>query len=244
MHPLIFTNIETTEFGRFAIVIDELDGGGFTGYSHKSKSKVLLNKGGIVHESGNIAHEIKDLIRTASITTGKVLAAKLSDPDGFVKGKMHVGYVVSKGLGVSSVPMQTNGINLAATAAGQEALYPLLARWSVGARGRDEEITLIFERVEELPPEIRAMLRRHVGLTDIVRLIETQSILCVAGLDQVGKVANFIITPQHRATVHANLVSEVDTKRAPSVVLVNFRCLKVLDRGVVTQGPGNANLGS
>jgi len=150
---------------------------------HGSECKVFLDKGSAIHESSDLAHEVKDLIPGALSTTREVLASELGDPDGFVESVVHVGYVVNEVLRVSTVPVESDGINLATTTAAQEILNPFLARWSVGAGRGNEEIALILERVEVLAPEVRTMLRRHVGLTRLVRLVEAQSAMCVTGLD-------------------------------------------------------------
>jgi len=150
---------------------------------HGSECKVFLDKVRTIHESSNLAHEVKDLIPRALSTTREVLASELGDPDRFVEGFVHVGYVVNEVLRVSTVPVESDSINLATTTAVQEVLDPLLARWSIGAGRGNEEIALILERVEVLAPEIRTMLRRHVGLTRLVRLVEAQSAVCVTGLD-------------------------------------------------------------
>lgn len=54
---------------------------------------------------------------------------------------------------------------LATSTAGQEILNPWLARRTVGAGGGNEEVALVFEGIDKFPPEIRTMLRSHIGLT-------------------------------------------------------------------------------
>lgn len=80
-----------------------------------TECEILLNKRGIVHPGGNLAHEIKDLIPAALGTTGEVLAGELSNPDGLVESLMEVGDVVDELLRVSTVPVEGNGVNLSSS---------------------------------------------------------------------------------------------------------------------------------
>jgi len=210
---------------------------------HGSECEIVFDPRGIVHKSGNLAHEVKYLTIVGLATaTAEVLGGKLSDPDFLVEGIVHVGDIVNEDLRVNGVDMHSDSINMAAAAAGQEVFDPLLAGGSVGAGGGNEVVALVLEWVEVPPPEVCTMLGRHVGLTGLIRFVEAQSAVCVAGLDQFGKVADLLITPQHRATMHADFISVVNTPRAPSIVLVSLPSLEVLDGGVVAQGPSNAGL--
>jgi len=155
---------------------------------------------------------------------------------------VHVGDIVNEDLGVNGVDMHSDSINMAAAAAVQEVFDPLLAGGSVGAGGGNEVVALVLEWVEVPPPEVCTMLGRHVGLTGLIRLVEAQSTVCVAGLDQFGEVADLLITPQHRATVHTDFISVINTPRTPSIVFVSLPSLEVLDGGVVAQGPSNTSL--
>lgn len=71
-----------------------------------------MDKGSTVHEGGDLAHEVKDLIPRALSTTREVLASEFGDPDRFVEGGVHVVDVVNEVLGVGTVPVQSDSINL------------------------------------------------------------------------------------------------------------------------------------
>jgi len=108
-------NVETTEVGRETIVSQKLIGGvDIVHVMHSTESEILLNVVGLVHPGSDRAHEGEDLVPAALlILGGEILAGKFGDPDRFPEGRMEVGNIVDELLRVGTIPMESNGVDLA-----------------------------------------------------------------------------------------------------------------------------------
>jgi hypothetical protein len=174
-HQLI--DVEVAKGSGVAIGCEELIEGVDVGHVVEgTEGEVMRNPGGAIHEALDSLHEVPDLTFITLSTSTEVLAGKLGRPDGKVESVVHILEVLNHLLGVGAVEVDSKTIDSATLASSKEVLLPLLAGGGVGASRGDESVTLSFERLNMLLPELSSTLRRHVGLSSLVRSMEAVNI--------------------------------------------------------------------
>lgn len=111
--------------------------------------------------------------------------------------------VVDDGLSIGCVGVESDRVDVAAAASSEELLVPVKTTLVIGARGRDQLVTLVLERVDVLLPETSSIRRAHVGLTGLVGLVRAKDVVGISRDDQILEVADLIITPKHGNTFNA-----------------------------------------
>jgi len=210
---------------------------------HDTEGEVGGDPIGLVHVGSDGAHEVVNLVLTALSTAVEVLASKLGGVDREFVCIMPVLDVLDETLGRNVVIMNGNAVKSAASIArSQERVHPsLTVRVGRGGRG-DESVTLVLERFNVLLPEASTVRRRHVRLTRLVRLVEAQNHVGVTLHDLRLEIINLVITPELRNGCEAEGPGEVRDLRAPGINGRFLAGIEVLQRGVVTIGPGKADL--
>ena len=179
-----------------------------------TEGEVAKNPVGVLEEGGDGSLERPDVVHARLRTTVEVLVGELGDEDGVAEAVVVVGDVVDEVLRVDVVPVDGLGIERAALALVVELLHPLLAGGVArGGRG-DELVAEVLLRLDVLLPELDGLLRRHVGLANLVRpkrdlisirgqvaderdvLVHAQDPVGVALLDVLLELIDILVAPE------------------------------------------------
>jgi hypothetical protein len=68
-----------------------------------------------------------------------------------------------------------------------------------------------------LLPDTGGIRGIHVRLAILVGLVETEDVVGIARLDELGELINLLVTPEHGDTCEAKVLGAIGAKRAPRV---------------------------
>jgi len=139
---------------------------------HDTESEVLRDVPGAIHPGADCVHEGLNLGSVTLWSTSEALASILGDPDGLIEGGEEILAIADEFLSISTIPMDGNGIDRAATAVTNETGQPRYATSTGGDSRRYEAVALVLEGLDVLLPERSSVTGIKVRLTSKIGFIE------------------------------------------------------------------------
>jgi len=173
---------------------------------HYAEGKVLLDVAGAVHPGGDGVHKVLNLLLVALRSSSEVLASEFSNPEVPAERGMEILAIADESLGISTIPVDGNYVNGAASAGTYEVIQPNFTTRARSDRRGNKGVALALEGLEILLPEASSITRIKGRLGTQVGFIETQRMFAVTRLDEILEIIDLLCTPEHRREFQAELV--------------------------------------